>query len=268
VGIGATTLPSEAAPSACNNRGRSDEATALNPVTRVKGALLFRRGKSNHPMAELGRFSRSRTMLVAFGGINSRLGIAPYEFSSLTGRSGVKRLYVRDLHQAWYHRGMPGHGDELMDVAATLGKTVAQRRVERLVVVGTSAGGYAALVFGTLLGADLVLAFSPQTTLDLESLGQMDDHRWDAKLQALEDDAAFDRDWIDLARALPAARHAQTQYRVYFDATHMDRAHGERLDGLDGVRLFRFGRGEHELVRQLRDVGALSRMIEHATRPT
>jgi acetyl esterase/lipase len=219
-------------------------------------------------MVEVGRFSRSRTMLVAFGGINSRLGITPFEFSSLTGRSGVKRLYVRDLHQSWYHRGMPGHGDELMDVASTLRKIIARRRVERLVVVGTSAGGYAALVFGTLLGADVVLAFSPQTVLDLESLAQMDDHRWDDKLQALEDDAAFDREWVDLARALPAARHAGTEYRVFFDDTHLDRGHGQRLDGLEGVRLFRFGRGEHELVRQLREVGALSRVIEHAVRPT
>ena len=240
----------------------------MNPVRRVQGALRFRRAKGNRPMAELGRLSRSRTMLVAFGGINSRIGVTPYEFSSLTGRSGVKRLYVRDLHQSWYHRGMPGHGDALMDVAAVISGVVARRRVERLVVVGTSAGGYAALVFGTLLGADVVLAFSPQTTLDLESLAQMDDHRWDDKLQALEDDAAFDRNWVDLARALPAARHAETEYRVFFDDTHLDRAHGERLDGLEGVRLFRFGRGEHELVKQLREAGALSRMIEHAIRPT
>ena len=229
--------------------------------------MRYRRVNGNRPMLELGRLSRSRTMLVAFGGINSRSGIAPYEFSSLTGRSGVKRLYVRDLHQSWYHRGMPGHGDELMDVAVALRKVVAQRRAQRLVVVGNSAGGYAALVFGTLLGADVVLAFSPQTILNLESLARMDDHRWDEKIQALEDAAAFDPDWVDLARALPAARQAETEYRVFFDDTHKDRAHGERLDGLDGVRLFRFGRGEHELVRQLREVGALSRIIEHAIRP-
>jgi pimeloyl-ACP methyl ester carboxylesterase len=229
--------------------------------------LRFRRANGNRPMLELGRLSRSQTMLVAFGGINSRSGIAPYEFSSLTGRSGVKRLYVRDLHQAWYHRGMPGHGDALMDVAAALRDVVARRRVQRLVVVGNSAGGYAALVFGTLLGADLVLAFSPQTILNLESLAQMDDHRWDDKIRALEDAAAFDPEWVDLSRALPAARHAETEYRVFFDDTHMDRAHGERLGGIDGVRLFRFGRGEHELVRQLRDVGALSRIIEQAIRP-
>lgn len=212
--------------------------------------------------------AHSRTMLVAFGGIHLRSGIPPYEFSALTGRAGVKRLYVRDLRQAWYHRGMPGHGDRLMDVAAALREVVARRRVERLVVVGNSAGGYAALVFGTLLGADVVLAFSPQTTLDLESLAQMDDHRWDERLQPLEDTDAFDRDWIDIARALPAARHAETRYEVFFDDTHLDRAHSERLAGLEGVRLFRFGGGQHELAKALRDTGALARVLERAIRPS
>lgn len=212
--------------------------------------------------------SRSRTMLIAFGGIALRTGVPPYEFSALTGRAGVKRLYVRDLRQAWYHRGMPGHGDRLIDIADALREVVARRRVERLVVVGNSAGGYAALVFGTLLGADVVLAFSPQTTLDLESLAQMDDHRWDERLQPLEESAAFDRNWVDLARALPDARRAETRYQVFFDDTHLDRAHSERLKGLEGLRLFRFGRGQHELVRALRDTGALARVVERAIRPS
>jgi acetyl esterase/lipase len=219
-------------------------------------------------MLELGMRSRSRTMLIAFGGIHLRSGVPPHEFSALTGRTGVKRLYVRDLRQAWYHRGMPGHGDRLMDVAAALREVVARRHVERLVVVGNSAGGYAALVFGTLLSADVVLAFSPQTTLDLESLAQMDDHRWDERLQPLQDAAAFDRDWLDLARALPRARRADTRYEVFFDDTHLDRVHGERLEGLENVRLFRFGGGQHELARALRDSGALARVLERAIRPS
>jgi pimeloyl-ACP methyl ester carboxylesterase len=249
------------------DRSASNGAGALNPLSRARGALLYRRAKRDGPLLELGMRSRSQTMLVAFGGIHLRSGVPPYEFSSLTGRTGVKRLYVRDVRQAWYHRGIPGHGDRLMDVAAALRAVVARHRVERLVVVGNSAGGYAALVFGTLLAADVVLAFSPQTVLDLDTLARIDDHRWDEMLQPLERDAAFDRAWVDLASALPTARHAETQYRVFFDDTHLDRVHCERLTGIEGVRLLRFGGGEHELARALRENGALARVVEHAIRP-
>ncbi|HEX5224860.1 MAG TPA: hypothetical protein VFW29_07005, partial [Solirubrobacteraceae bacterium] len=124
----------------------------------------------------------SDTLLIAFGGMNQRIGIPPFEFFAAAGDIPVKRMFVRDLSQAWYHRGVPGAGADLMSVHELLAKTVAQHRVKRLVTAGGSAGGYAALVFGTLLGADTVLCFSPQTTLDMSELARMGDHRWDDHL--------------------------------------------------------------------------------------
>jgi hypothetical protein len=64
--------------------------------------------------------SDSTTLLVAFGGMAGQLGMPPFEFFKATGGIPVKRLFVRDLHQAWYHRGIPGHGDTLVDAAASL----------------------------------------------------------------------------------------------------------------------------------------------------
>jgi hypothetical protein len=52
---------------------------------------------------------------------------------------------------------------------------------------------------------------------------------------------------------------------VYFDETvQSDRLHAERLAGIDGVRLYRFGRGGHTLSRHLRDRGALDRLLREA----
>ena len=53
----------------------------------------------------------SRTLLIAFGGMVGGFGIPFFEFSTLTGAFPVKRLFVRDLRQAWYHLGMPGRGE-------------------------------------------------------------------------------------------------------------------------------------------------------------
>src|ERR1700694_1066201 len=78
----------------------------------------------------------SRTLLVAFGGIVGWMGMPPLWFFSLAGAIPVKRLFVRDLHQAWYHRGMPGHGLSLTSVADSLGQLIAGRGVERLGVDG------------------------------------------------------------------------------------------------------------------------------------
>jgi hypothetical protein len=207
----------------------------------------------------------SHTLLLAFGGMLGRIGMPPFEFFSLAGAIPVKRLFVRDLHQAWYHRGMPGHGTTLMSVAESLRELISRHEVDRLVVAGNSAGGYAALLFGTLLEADVVLCFAPQTVLDIDVLGEIGDHRWDRHLKPLVADGALDTRWIDLGAALPRTPRGDTRYEVYFDdSLRLDREHVERLLGIENLRLYRFGRGRHHLVRALRDSGALERILQRA----
>jgi hypothetical protein len=206
---------------------------------------------------------QSTTLLIAFGGLRGKMGVLPFEFFKATGAIPVKRLFVRDLRQAWYHRGMPGYGDTLMDVAGALADVVERQHVRRLIVAGNSAGAYAALVFGTLLGADAALCFAPQTTIDPNELHSIGDHRWDEYLVPLDAAGAIDRSWADVAQALPAARRADTRYRVFFDdSLAVDRAHAERLIGLEGVSLYRFGHGRHRLVNSLRESGVLQRLLQ------
>jgi len=224
------------------------------------------RREMNRPVLKRGMRSRSRTLLVAFGGLDRRIGMPPFEFLALTGELPVKRIFLRDPRRSWYHRGLPGRGDTLMSVAESLREETAGLGIERLVVAGNSGGGYAALVYGTLLRADLVLAFSPRTVLDPQILESMGERRDDIDALAAADD--LDTRWTDLGQALRAERDSETRYKVYFDTTHTkDRLHAERLIGLEGLRMYRFGAGGHELVRQLRDVGALERIVREAVAP-
>jgi hypothetical protein len=125
-------------------------------------------------------------------------------------------------------------------------------------------GGYGARVFGTLLEADVVLSFAPQIVFDLEALAAMDDHRRDDYLKPLTAAGVLDPEWTDL-RALPAARRSDMRHQIYFDdSLTVDRLHAERLAGLEGARLYRFGRGAHSLVRELRDARALVWILGNA----
>jgi pimeloyl-ACP methyl ester carboxylesterase len=210
----------------------------------------------------------SRTLLIAFGGMRGQLGMPPFEFFKATGAIPVKRLFVRDLRQAWYHRGIPGHGSTIEGVGESLGQLVASHGIERLVVVGNSAGGYAAMLFGTLLGADTVLCFAPQTVLELNILGDMGDHRWDGQLEELVADGGLDSRWTDLRSALPALRRSDTRYELYFDDSFaIDRLHAERMGELEGARLHRREGGAHDLARELRKSGELHTILHGALGP-
>jgi hypothetical protein len=206
----------------------------------------------------------SQTLLIAFGGLRGRVDVPPFEFLGVTGDFPVKRMFVRDLYQAWYHRGVPRQrAKTLVSVADRLREMIAPHHVERLVTIGNSSGGYAALVFGALLGADTALAFAPQTTLDPDAMASLGDRRWEGHLSALRDAGRMDADWIDLRTALPRALDGQTRLHVYFnERLAVDRLHAERLRDVDGVRLFRFGHGSgHYLVNTLRDNGSLEHTL-------
>jgi dienelactone hydrolase len=204
----------------------------------------------------------SQTLLIAFGGMRGQIGMPPFEFFKATGGIPVKRLFVRDLRQAWYHRGIPGVGSTVTEVAASLEQLIARHDVDRTVVAGNSAGGYAALLFGTLLGVDTALCFAPQTVLDLEILAAMDDHRWDDQIRELAAAGVLDSSWADLRHALPQARRADTSYEIYYDDSFgVDRMHAERIAGLEGVRLQRFEGGAHGIARDMRETGELERVL-------
>lgn len=209
--------------------------------------------------------SDSRTLLVALGGLGRKVGMPPVEFFRATGKIPCKRLFVRDVNQAWYQMGLPGCGTNFLGVSAALRELIAEHDVDRLVLAGASSGGYAALAFGTLLGADLVLGFAPQSTVDLDKLHEIGDHRYDERLREVAAAGVIDPNWTDLRGQLQAARIADTRYQIYFaNSVAPDRLHAERLLGLEGLRLYRFGKGGHTIALTMRESGALNKVLWQA----
>jgi hypothetical protein len=207
----------------------------------------------------------SDAMLLAFGGLKGKLDIPPFEFFSLTGHIPVKRVFVRDLQQVWYHRGLLEDAPSIDATAKLLRSMIAEQRVKRLVVVGTSMGGYAALLFGALLGADRVLSFCPQTTVDPRQLVEMGDMRWTERLGLLLDAGELEPRWLDLRPPLSPSRPPKTQFDVFFDPTfRLDLLHAERISDIDCVELHPHSGGAHLITRKMRDSGELTQILRTA----
>lgn len=71
-------------------------------------------------------------------------------------------IFVRDIYKMWCIKGINSSVNTQDKLAEMLKKIVNGRQVT---TVGSSAGGYMAILFGILLGADLIYAFSPQVNL-------------------------------------------------------------------------------------------------------
>jgi hypothetical protein len=113
----------------------------------------------------------SRTLLIAFGGMAMSLGgILPFEFKKTLDDHfpDIDSIFFIDRHQKWYHKGIEGISTNIEETVGYLSAIVG--KYESVCCLGTSAGGYAALLFGSILNVRTVVAFVPQTLVDFDGM--------------------------------------------------------------------------------------------------
>ncbi len=208
--------------------------------------------------------AESRSLLVLFGGIAGNVSMPVFEFFRVTAEFPVKKAFLRDPRRGWYQLGIPGVGDSADSVRRLLDEIITRANVDRVVMAGASAGGYAALLFGSLCHVDEVIAFSPQTFVDAENRRLANDSRWHEQIVNLHAVAANRSLSLDLLDVLPATR-STTRYQVHVSTDdELDRLHASRIAALDGVDIFEHHLGGHRLVKTLRDRGLLGPILHGA----
>ncbi|WP_214807108.1 hypothetical protein [Exiguobacterium sp. s102] len=85
-----------------------------------------------------------------------------FEWSRNKISNAKKHIFVRDIFKQWYISGISKKNNTVNKVKEFL---KAETEGYKVVTVGSSAGGYAAILFGILLKAEYVLSFAAQFTL-------------------------------------------------------------------------------------------------------
>ncbi len=109
------------------------------------------------------RFSRvpeSDIFVIAFSGANVPLGKFNYTNSFLGAKFNV--IYLNDRLDGYYQNGIPGLADDLHATISKLRSLIFNFcEKPRVFTFGCSMGGYGAILYGTLLEVEAVLAFGP-----------------------------------------------------------------------------------------------------------
>ncbi|MGN6522724.1 MAG: hypothetical protein ACTHMZ_05940 [Actinomycetes bacterium] len=224
-------------------------------------------------------------LLVSFGGMPDPGTTARFEFRGLRRRlPGVTGLHLRDTHEAWYLRGLPGVDGGFAGMLDWLADQIASLRPCRTVMLGNSSGAYAALAAGAALAVDEVLAFVPRSGLNDAVTAQVGDARLASqRLAAVAtvtgsatgtgSDTAAPLDlvpWVTEAfDRRVAAAGARPAYRTRLRVLHAtdnreDTGHAERLRGLPETMVAAYPRGNHQLAKVLRDSGELTDLVRTA----
>lgn len=137
---------------------------------------------------------------------------------------------------------------------------------ERVVTVGNSMGGYAAILVGHGVAADRCVAFAPQTTLDPSNLIKWRDWRWPKqRLKAMKNSLFLPEKQWDLRRLfLSSGRKLNAD--IFFDpGDKLDAAHATHLRELPGISVHQVRGAGHNIIKEMRDDGRLATVLQEPT---
>jgi predicted esterase YcpF (UPF0227 family) len=134
--------------------------------------------KNNKP-CELLDLNGSETLIVCFGGLYLKMGgVPPFEFLNFLSKTYNKKydyaFYVDLLQQSTqqilrYHKGLIGISSNIEETSEYLKQLIKNGNYKKVIFMGISGGGYAAILFGSLCDVTKVIAFIPRVVCPEES---------------------------------------------------------------------------------------------------
>ena len=206
--------------------------------------------------------SGNQNLLVSFGGINNGLGVPVFEFFNLIKDLRTDKLFMRDLNQGWYHKGI---GENIPDIEALsqfLCKEIEDGNFKNVVFIGNSMGGYIAMLLGTLLKVDYILVFAPQSYIDPLNRLLTLDFRWSEQVRKVYKSEQSIKKYFDIKKLLKSQLNSKSKIDIYYSKSHrLDCIHAERLRNIENIELHPCRKGGHAVVKALRDSGDLLEIV-------
>jgi hypothetical protein len=107
---------------------------------------------------------KTDTLFVSFSGYAKQYGGIPrFEFVNFFTKyfQDINRHFYVDTYKSCYHKGISGISNNIDETVKYLKNEI--KDYKNVVFLGCSGGGYAAILFGSLLNVTSVIAFTPPT---------------------------------------------------------------------------------------------------------
>lgn len=109
----------------------------------------------------------SNILIIAFTGFRGRVMMDAFDFFSTTKALNCNRILVKDPSKRLCVGGIGGVLNSIDKLLLQLKIDIDGIKPTKIYCVGSSGGGFTAILFGHLLKADIVYAFSPTTFTDI-----------------------------------------------------------------------------------------------------
>ena len=115
--------------------------------------------------------NKNKHLIICFGGMALQFGgILPFEFLNyLTSlyKNNCDLVFFIDKHQCWYHKGIKNITNNIDETISYINNIVECGNYKKVIFMGVSAGGYAAILFGSMCkNINYVISFIPRTIIE------------------------------------------------------------------------------------------------------
>jgi hypothetical protein len=112
-----------------------------------------------------------KKLIVCFGGMGLQFGgILPFEFLNFLSSIYLDTCdlyFFIDKNQCWYHKGIKDITNNIDETVLYINNIIKNGNYEMVLFMGISAGGYGAILFGSLCNnVNNIISFIPQTILN------------------------------------------------------------------------------------------------------
>lgn len=149
-------------------------------------------------------------------------------------------IFIRDRSNSWFHLGSNGVGADLNEVIEFVG--VAAKPYSRVVIVGSSMGGYAALLTGHKIGADMTVSIVPQTIIATNNKERLFEYRFEEEYARIVSETPTP-EYLDLKPHLTSS--TTTSVVIHGSSDIADVNHATRIAGCSGVVLLQIPNADH-----------------------
>jgi acyl carrier protein len=205
-----------------------------------------------------------KQLVIAFTGGAHMLMTNPFNFINVTGLYNKHFIIVSDPFRLWYQNGVNEKLTSFQQLCDYFKKKISQLNIEKVLLIGTSSGGYAALLAAHTIQADYAHAFGPQTDISYASLREASAKPIEARraqINFLYQLHRNNKDNFDLRRAM-RNYNGKTRYYIHYAADNpYDPQRALKMEKTPGVKIFPYPYKTHGIIVPMIETGYLKQLF-------
>tara|TARA_Y100000389_G_scaffold196763_1_gene230221 strand:- start:2013 stop:2714 length:702 start_codon:yes stop_codon:yes gene_type:complete len=213
--------------------------------------------------------NESDTLVVSFAGNGLKsYGNRPIFtfYTMFKDYPNIDKLFIRDFKCYYYINVLENHTKNLEETVKFIENLTVRRNYKKIIAIGCSSGGFAAILFGHLLKFDKVLAFGPQTVLSVEKESEILDSYMNVNtckfLRQQNKNNEFYQKCLNLKNFIPFDTKIELHYsgRANYGC---DKRYANYIES-ENCKLIEHNYDNHNVAKELKNDDKLKHIIDNA----